>query len=186
MKKKAIIISTMVFFCLICLALKSHALQLPQKNMKKVIPQPSYGKIPLHFIENKGQVDTSVAYYLKGKSGTVYFTKEAIVYDLFSPKESHSVEKGLPSPLSDHRVRPLDRLSFSLKPIGANKNLRLIANKLLPGKLNYLMGNDPEKIRDGFNDVLNGRWPKGEPIPLWDGRASERIADLLVALVSDL
>lgn len=39
-----------------------------------------------------------------------------------------------------------------------------------------LVANDPERIRQGFQDVLDGNWTKGAPIPLWDGRASERIA----------
>ena len=43
-----------------------------------------------------------------------------------------------------------------------------------------LVGNDPEKIRAAFEDVLAGRWPKGEPIPLWDGKAGQRIAELLL------
>jgi UDP-N-acetylglucosamine 2-epimerase (non-hydrolysing) len=33
----------------------------------------------------------------------------------------------------------------------------------------------PEEIRSGVDDMLAGRWARGENIPLWDGRASERI-----------
>ena len=43
-----------------------------------------------------------------------------------------------------------------------------------------LVGNSSEKIRQGFDDVLAGRWPKGRPIPLWDGHAGERIAEGIV------
>jgi UDP-N-acetylglucosamine 2-epimerase (non-hydrolysing) len=43
-----------------------------------------------------------------------------------------------------------------------------------------LVGNDPEKIRVAFEDVLVGRWPKGERIPFWDGKASERIVEILL------
>ena len=39
-----------------------------------------------------------------------------------------------------------------------------------------LVGNEPDRIRDAFEDVLAGRWPTGEDIELWEGRASERIA----------
>ena len=38
-----------------------------------------------------------------------------------------------------------------------------------------LVGNEPERIRNAFGDVLGGRWQKGEAIPLWDGHASERV-----------
>lgn len=40
-----------------------------------------------------------------------------------------------------------------------------------------LVGNSRERITDAFRDVLEGRWPEPRPIPLWDGRAGERIAD---------
>jgi len=42
-----------------------------------------------------------------------------------------------------------------------------------------LVGNDEARIAGGFQDVLSGRWPKGQSIPLWDGRAGERVAEEL-------
>ena len=44
-----------------------------------------------------------------------------------------------------------------------------------------LVGNDPGLIRAGCAEVLDGRWRRGEPIPLWDGHAGERVAAELVA-----
>lgn len=44
-----------------------------------------------------------------------------------------------------------------------------------------LVGNDPALIRAAFDDVLGGRWPSGEAIPLWDGHTGERIAAALAA-----
>jgi len=42
----------------------------------------AYGKLPLLFIENRGQVDEAVRYYVKASGQTVYFTEENIVFDL--------------------------------------------------------------------------------------------------------
>jgi UDP-N-acetylglucosamine 2-epimerase (non-hydrolysing) len=39
-----------------------------------------------------------------------------------------------------------------------------------------LVGNDTARIRAAFSDALNGAWRAGKTIPLWDGRAGERIA----------
>ena len=39
----------------------------------------------------------------------------------------------------------------------------------------------PEEIRAGADEILAGRWRSGERVPLWDGRASERIVDVLEA-----
>jgi hypothetical protein len=35
------------------------------------------GQMPLHFIENNGQIDGPVAYYLQGQDKTLYFTPQA-------------------------------------------------------------------------------------------------------------
>jgi len=41
---------------------------------------------------------------------------------------------------------------------------------------NRLVGNDPDRIRRAFVSALRGDWPRGQEIPLWDGKAAERIA----------
>ncbi|HZM94937.1 MAG TPA: UDP-N-acetylglucosamine 2-epimerase (non-hydrolyzing) [Vicinamibacterales bacterium] len=46
-----------------------------------------------------------------------------------------------------------------------------------------LVGNDPVRIRSAFADVLEGRWTTGQPIPLWDGEAGNRVATELAAWV---
>lgn len=40
---------------------------------------------------------------------------------------------------------------------------------------NVLVGNDKNKISQAFNKLNNSQWKEGESIPLWDGKASERI-----------
>ena len=42
-----------------------------------------------------------------------------------------------------------------------------------------LVGNDPERIRTAFNDVLSVKWAAGEDNPLWDGQAGQRIANTI-------
>ncbi len=39
-----------------------------------------------------------------------------------------------------------------------------------------LVGNDILKIREAFRDVMEGRWGQPTPIPLWDGKAGDRVA----------
>ena len=39
-----------------------------------------------------------------------------------------------------------------------------------------LVGNDPDRIEAAFCQVLGGSYKRGTPIPLWDGRAAERVA----------
>ena len=47
-----------------------------------------------------------------------------------------------------------------------------------------LVGNAPSRIRAAFDDVLDGRWPMGQAIPLWDGMAGPRVAAELAAWVT--
>ena len=44
---------------------------------------------------------------------------------------------------------------------------------------NRLVGNDPREIQRGVEDILSGNWRKGTRPPLWDGRAAERIGDVI-------
>ncbi len=45
---------------------------------------------------------------------------------------------------------------------------------------NRLVGSDPERIRRSLDEILAGAWPSGGRVPLWDGRASQRIADVVM------
>lgn len=85
----------------------------------------SYGKLPLSFIENRGQVDYEVSYYLNSRDGTIYFTEEGIVYDIVSVNASVSNETG---------SKDFKRLSFTFGPIGAGNDAKLIAEHKLPGR----------------------------------------------------
>ncbi len=46
-----------------------------------------------------------------------------------------------------------------------------------------LVGSDMDRLEEAFLDVVEGRWPPIRKIPLWDGRAAERIADALEGLL---
>ena len=88
----------------------------------------SYGKLPLSFIENKGQVNKKVAYYLAGRQGTIYFTKEGIVYDLISKKDP--ISKAVILKKKDNNMDKSKRVSFTLKLIGAKKDVNISAKEM--------------------------------------------------------
>ena len=44
---------------------------------------------------------------------------------------------------------------------------------------NRLVGDDPRNIMDGFDEVMDGGWKKGEIPPKWDGKAAGRIVSIL-------
>ena len=90
-----------------------------------------YGKLPLMFIENQGQVDEAVKYYVKTSRQTVYFTEENIVFDLIRPDGA----------VADDTV---DRLVFSLDFMGANRQHAIEGSAKDDAVVNYFIGNDPE------------------------------------------
>lgn len=49
--------------------------------------------LPLYFIENRGQVDAPVAYYVQGRDTTLYFTPEGLTYAFTAKEKSTGVEK---------------------------------------------------------------------------------------------
>ena len=42
----------------------------------------NYGKLPLYFIENQGQLDPRVAYYIQGGDKSIYFTGRGVTFAL--------------------------------------------------------------------------------------------------------
>ena len=144
MKKALILLASVLlvaFFCAVSLAAVKPA-KVDEATKVKVLE--SYGKLPLSFVQNKGQVDKKVSYYLNGRQGTIYFTKGGIVYVLSQETgSSEKIKKGSVS--KETRPKEFKRLSFTLKPVSRNKAVRLVSGDKLPGRVNYLIGNDKGK-----------------------------------------
>jgi len=71
-----------IFSCLFSVSFFAvSGVAAPEKADKESILE-AYGKLPLYFIENKGQVDPRVRFYIKTSGQTLYFTDEGIVFDL--------------------------------------------------------------------------------------------------------
>jgi len=54
----------------------------PAPGRPQVRLAENYGRLPLHFIENRGQVDDRVQFYAKGRGYGIYFTREGVVFSL--------------------------------------------------------------------------------------------------------
>jgi UDP-N-acetylglucosamine 2-epimerase (non-hydrolysing) len=49
-----------------------------------------------------------------------------------------------------------------------------------------LVGTDPERILSAYRSVTSGKWRSSKIPPLWDGRAAERIVDILIGSLRHL
>jgi hypothetical protein len=71
----------------------------PPQAPASILPQmASLGqKLPLQFIENQGQLDERVAYYLQGRDDTLYFTAEGLTLALSHPEAGPAKVVALPA-----------------------------------------------------------------------------------------
>src|SRR5262245_35317622 len=88
-----------------------------------------YGKLPLYFVENRGQTDNRVAFYIQGSDKTIYFTDEGLTIRLMGNGEcgAGSGESGMGWAL---------KLDF----VGANRGVRPRGNNQTDAVFSYFRG----------------------------------------------
>ena len=96
----------------------------------------NYGKLPLTFEANHGQIDSRVKFVSRAAGYTAFLTSEGLVLSLRTV--DHSIEKTLP------RVPPKHE-TLQFKILGATKNPVAMGEVPQPGLVNYFIGNNPAK-----------------------------------------
>lgn len=126
---------------------------------KKTRIAESYGKLPLYFIKNDGQIDSRVKYYEKGSGHTTFFTEEGVYLSLTKNAEGsktvHSKSTGKEGLKTSH-PEPVRAELVKLTFAGANRNPEVIANGQQEGRVNYFIGNDPRKWKTNTPDIQGG------------------------------
>ena len=102
----------------------------------------AYGKLPLAFVPNKGQMDGRVRYSAQVAGESFYFTPKEAVFAFTKGKEGS-----------------LLRLAF----LGANRAATIEGERPGAGRVNYLLGSDPAKWRTNLPTygqvVYRNLWP---------------------------
>ena len=99
--------------------------------------QEAYGKLPLYFIENKGQVDSRVAFYVQGGDTTLYFTREGVTFGLTGEQGcggGSCFAKNLPGP------QPMGRWAVKLDFVGAHPKATVKGEAATSAKISYFKG----------------------------------------------
>src|SRR4029077_16823470 len=118
-------------------------LSVPEESESTAIAN-RYGKLPLSFEANEGQSDKRVKFISRGPGYDLFLTAAEAVLTLRRP-ESPPPDKFV-APLLAKDVSTTSETSvLRLKMIGANPGARVEGQYELPGKVNYLIGDDPEK-----------------------------------------
>jgi hypothetical protein len=139
----------------------------PLPHTQSPIPKPNlqvtYAHVPLHFEPNQGQTDERVHFLSRARGYTVFLTSTEAVLALRKPRKNSQnplfpVAGQFSSPLpSWERIKergsnavdsePLEPTALRMQFVGANPNPRVAGQAELPGKVNYFIGNDPDKWR---------------------------------------
>src|SRR5713101_3131152 len=142
-----------------------------QGNSTQARVQATLSKLPLYFIENRGQVDGQVAYYVQGRETSLYFTAEGITFALSEPTSSdysplsHG-EREVIQPVALHaepqsQTEP-QRWVLKLEFVGANPSVVPKGQGLTPAVVSYFKG-PQEQWQTGlptYNSVLYPNlWP---------------------------
>lgn len=100
-----------------------------------------FGKLPLSFIRNDGQLDEKVRYYEKSRGRATYFTNAGVYISLTKGLKKEGKKLTIQNPQSE---------TVGLIPLGANKHPEIFAETPLDGRVNYFIGNDPAKWKSGI------------------------------------
>ena len=138
---------------------------LPISAPAKTRIAENFGKLPLSFEINKGQIDESVKFMARGRGYELFLTPTETVLRVQKPRALQAdklKEPALANTAPEANVR--EGSVLRLKLLGANATPQVEGQQELPGKINYFSGNDPEKWRRNiptyrrvyFRDVYPG------------------------------
>ena len=102
-----------------------------------------FGKMPLYFEENRGQLDPRVAYAVKGRDTDIYFTKEGVTFSLTRPEAEDSSSKASPASLREEPSSPR-RWNVKLDFVGADPNVPVIGRDKTEAIVSYFKGSREE------------------------------------------
>lgn len=110
----------------------------------------SFGRLPLQFEVNRGQVDPRVRYLTRGSGSTLFLTDDEAVLVLSRHEKAPESETMSPLDRRDRGRREKGKRVSSvvrMKLEGSKPKPRLDGLDRLPGNVNYFIGNDPKKWR---------------------------------------
>jgi hypothetical protein len=117
----------------------------------------TYGKLPLRFEINKGQTDSQVQFLARGSGYNIFLTPAESVMVLSRPSSARSARRNVPvehSSLKSSGAGSVVRTRLT----GARVNPEVSGLEELPGKSNYLIGNDPSRWRVGVSSFARVKY----------------------------
>ena len=138
--------------------------------------EQAFGHLPLYFVENQGQMDERVSYYVRGSDKMIYFTAEGLTFVL---SEGTQIANGksqrgksadrdspfrYPQQVGDSGIEAgaLQRWAVKLEFIGTKAGVRPVGEEQQEAVISYFKG-QPEEWRTGLPTysriVYRDLWP---------------------------
>ena len=116
-------------------------------SRKAVSVRSANRSLPLYFIENRGQADAKVDYYVQGANKILYFTAEGVTLVLSKPVERQSaqskvglVSSGSIEPSDGDGENLISRVTVKLDFVGANPAVKPAGEELSAARFSYFKG----------------------------------------------
>src|SRR3989442_7486735 len=116
----------------------------------------AYGKLPLSFEINRGQMSDRVKFLSRGSGYSLFLTSADAVMVL---RKTDSAKTSNPQTVIGNQKSALLRM----KLIGANRSTLVEGREELPGKSNYFIGNDPTKWQTNVPNYQKVRYSNVYP-----------------------
>lgn len=132
-------------------SLDLSATTLPPRQSAPVSPssplvERNFGAFPLHFVENRGQVDSRARYFVQGSDKTIYFTNSGLTLSMTGTDESQVAE----------------RWTVDLDFVGARRDVRPEGHKATGATFSYFKGARPDwqvGLKSYSEIVYRELWP---------------------------
>jgi pimeloyl-ACP methyl ester carboxylesterase len=119
----------------------------------------AYGKLPLQFEANEGQTDSSVKFISRGSGSDLYLASDGAVLSLGVTRgQVDTATRRSEIPNQRSRIKNQKSAALQMKLAGANRRPQISAIDELPGKTNYLIGNDPAEWRTNISTYARVRY----------------------------
>jgi hypothetical protein len=117
--------------------------------------QANYGKLPLSFEINQGQTDAQVKFLSRGSGYTLFLTPTEAVVSLNRPKAHHPKLSSLSEFFSPSLSKSLpfseeSGIVLRMQFVGSTPAPQILGEEALPGRVNYLIGKEPNQWLRGI------------------------------------
>ncbi len=128
---------------LLC-SLSAYGADAPAKPLSAEQAVAAYGRLPLGFTANQGQADSRIAFLAASSGGEIQLTRESVGFTL-TPAARVFAHTGQPAQQSGQAADESLRVGLA----NASPDVAVSGLEELPGKSNYLVGNDPTMWHTG-------------------------------------